>query len=915
MGHFKVKVVQHPRYVDMDKCIACGECAQRCPRKVKDDFNWEFNDRKAIYIKYSQAVPLKYVIDRDHCIYFEKGKCRACEKFCPTGAINFEDQGRELELDVGAIILSAGSDVTNPKQNKIFGYELYPNVMTAAAFERILSASGPFRGHLVRPSDQKPPKKIAWIQCVGSRDVHEGSKPYCSSVCCTYAVKEAVMAKEHVPGLDTAIFCMDMRTCGKGFDQYCQRAIDVNGVRIITSRVPTLHQLPDTDEILINYLDDSGHNQEEIFDIVVLSTGLSLSLEFTSMASQMGVEFNEQGYPRTATFAPVATSMPGILVCGSVQAPKDISSSVVDASAAAGVAGAILADVRGSRIRTVENPPEMDISGQPPRIGVFVCRCGTNIAGVVDVPAVVEFARDLPFVEYVEDNLFTCSQDTQDLMAKAIKEQNLNRVVVAACTPRTHEAIFQDTLVDSGLNKYLFEMANIRNHCSWVHQDAPDKATDKAKALVRMAVAKATLLRPLAEAQFGVIPQALVVGGGVAGLVAARTLAEQGFETHLIEKTPELGGHARSIPRTWKGENVQEQLAGLVRSVQGNSKVHIHTQTEIVDVDGSVGRFRTTIRQNGRDEILEHGAAIIATGADEWRPDGYLYGQNPAVLTGLELSRRLLDDPDSFKNLKSIVFLLCAGSRSSDHPYCSKVGCSLSLTNGLRLLEINPDMNVFVVYRDIRTYGLREALYNRAREKGIRFVRFDVRDGVQVDEDARGLGVSLTDQVLGRKIQLRPEMVVLATAVVQPKDNPIARMFKLTVNADGFLMEAHVKLRPVDFSTDGVFVCGLAHGPKPIDESVAQAQAAAARAVTVLSSPFTRVTGLVAEINRLRCTGCGLCVQVCPYQAINLNDQGIAEINESLCKGCGTCVASCRCGAPSLRGFTNQAVFAQIAAC
>jgi len=915
VGDFRVQVRQYPRYVDLDKCIACGECARRCPRKVPDEFNRGWDQRKAIYLKYSQAVPLKYVIDADHCIFFEKGKCRACEKFCPTGAVNFEDQERDLDLEVGAVIMALGSDVTDPAAARVFGYELYPNVMTALAFERMLSASGPFQGHIVRPSDKQPPKKIAWIQCVGSRDVHEGSKPYCSAVCCTYAVKEAIMAKEHVRGLDAAVFYMDMRTYGKDFDRYYERAKNSLGVRFIRSRVPSLRRLPETEEILISYLDESGRFREEKFDLVVLSTGFVTSPESVGLIDRLGIERDAHGFPVTDSFHPVGSSRPGVLVCGALQAPKDIPASVVDASAAAGLAGAVLAEARHTRTRTEEKPAETEVNGLPPRIGVFVCRCGTNIAAVVDVPAVVEFARGLPFVEYVEENLFTCSQDTQDLMAKAIKEHNLNRIVVAACTPRTHEAIFQDTLMGAGLNKYLFEMANIRNQCSWVHADAPDKATEKAKELVRMAVAKAALLRPLKETEFEIVQEALVVGGGAAGMTAALTLADQGFRTHLVEKTGRLGGQALKIDRTWRNEDVPAELGRLIETVRGHGKISVYLDTEITRVEGSVGRFRTTVRRDGREEVIEHGAAVIATGAAEYQPGEYLYGRTPRVMTGLDLEKKLVEEPDSFRTIDTAVFVQCVGSRIPERPYCSKVCCSRSVINAMRLLDLNPAAKVYIVYRDVRTYGFRETIYSQARQRGVRFIRYDHEKGLTVDDDADGLKLVLTDEVLGRKVLLRSDLLILAAAMTAPKKNPLAQMFKVPINDDGFFVEAHAKLRPVDFATDGVFVCGLAHAPKPLDESIAQAQAAAARAATVLSQPMTRVGGIVAEINKWRCTGCGVCVDVCPYQAIQLNDELKAEVNEALCKGCGTCAASCRSGAPSLKGFTNQEVFAQIAAC
>ncbi len=913
-GNFKIDVTQYPRYIDTDKCIACGICAEKCPKKLSDDFNLGLDKKKAAFIKYLQAVPLKYAIDEKECIYFIRGRCRACEKFCPSDAINFEEKKKDMSLEVGMIILAAGFDPYDPAVLDTYGYTRHPNIVTALEFERILSASGPYQGHVVRPSDDKAPEKIAWLQCVGSRDEHDGAKSYCSSVCCTYAVKEAVMAKEHVPGLDAAIFYMDIRTHGKDFERYYNRARDELGVRFIKSRIASLRPIGDSERLALGYTDESGKRFEEEFDLVVLSVGMCVSPEAEETARLVGVDLDPDGFPVGNSFNPVETSKPGVLVCGALESPKDIPSSVMDASAAAGVAGSFLNESRGTLERTETKPEQKDVSNDPPRIGVFVCHCGTNIAGVVDVENVAEFARGLPHVVHVEDNLFACSQDSVEHIAQVIEEQNLNRVVVAACTPRTHEPLFQDTLTDAGLNKHLFEMANIRNHCSWVHSDLPEEATLKSKDLVRSAAAKAAHLRPLAEEDLEINHEALVVGGGLAGLTAARNLAQQGFRTHLIEKSDALGGQAKSVRETWKGEDVQAYLTGLIKEVEADDLINVYLESEVKDVEGSVGQFQTTVSIKGENRVIEHGATVISTGASELKPDGYMYGEDDRVLTGLELNRRLMEDSESLKEVKAAVFVQCVGSRIPERPYCSKVCCTQSVANALKLLEINPDMDVYIVYRDMRTYGLREDLYRQARLKGVHFVRYVLNEGLTVEPGGDDLSVLFTDYVLNRKLELKSQMVVLASAMVTTKDDATPQIFKVPINDDGFYVEAHAKLRPVDFATDGVFVCGLAHGPKPVDETIAQAQAAAARAVTILSSATTLVGGVVAEIDLVRCTGCAVCVEVCPYQAISLNEDNKAVVNESLCKGCGTCAASCRSGAVALRGFTNAAIFSQIMA-
>ena len=913
-GNFEVKVVQYPRYVDMAKCIACGLCAEKCPTKIDNEYDAGLAKRKSVHVRYAQAVPLKYAIDPTHCIFLTKGRCKVCEKLCPAKAINFEDKERELTIQAGAIILSTGCEVYDPKVYDVYGYQRSPNIVTSLEFERMLSASGPLGGHLVRSSDKKEPKKIAWIQCVGSRDVHEGAKAYCSAVCCTYAIKEAIVAKEHAKGgLDTAIFYIDMRTFGKDFERYYNRAREEAGVRFIKSRITQILPMTDTGDLLIRYTDETQKRIEETFDLVVLSVGIGVSKEAMDLARRLDVDINHHHFASTSSFEPVSTSRPGIFVSGAFQAPKDIPSSVIESSASAAMAESILADSRWSMTKSKEVPEEIDVRGQFPRIGVFVCKCGTNIAGVLDVPAIAEYARSLPSVVYVEENLFSCSQDTQEKMAQVIKEQKLNRVVVAACSPLTHEVLFQETVVNAGINKYLFEMANIRNQCSWVHGGDAKAGTEKAKDLVRMAVGKVSLFEPMSEPRIKINETALVIGGGLAGMSAARNLAVQGYHTCLIEKEGVLGGQARNLYQTWKGENVQQNLAKLIQDVQSNPKIDVYLNTELKQVEGFVGNFKSTLQTNGNEKMLEHGIAIVATGASELKPDQYLYGKDPRVLTRLELDRKFIDQDPSLGKIRSAVFILCVGSRIKERPYCSEVCCTHSVVSALKLKEINPDMDVFIVYRDMRTFGLFEDLYREARSKGILFIRYDETKELKVAEDQNDLQVLFTSSVLNREMEIRPDLLILATAVVPPEKNPIATLFKVPVNRDGFFAEAHVKLRPIDFATDGVFLCGLAHSPKPMDESIAQGLGAAARAVTLLSQKEMFGNAIVAFINPESCVGCQGCLKVCPYEAIRyLEDKEICEINEVICKGCGACAATCQSASAQLKRFTSKQIYAQI---
>jgi heterodisulfide reductase subunit A len=913
-GNFEVKVVQYPRYVDPAKCIACGLCAEKCPTKTVNEYDAGLAKRKSIYVKYAQAVPLKYAIDPTHCLFLTKGKCKVCEKFCPAKAVNFEDKEKELTLQAGAIIISPGCEVFDPKAYDVYGYQRSPNIVTSLEFERMLSASGPLGGHLIRASDKKEPKKIAWIQCVGSRDVHEGAKAFCSAVCCTYAIKEAIVAKEHTKdGLDAAIFYIDMRTYGKDFEKYYNRARDEAGVRFIKSRITQILPVNGTGDLLIRYTDEAQKRIEETFDLVVLSVGLGVPKEAVELANRLDIRLDPYSFTTTSSFEPVRTSKPGIFVCGAFQGPKDIPTSVIESSASAAMAESILADARWSMTKTKTVPDERDVEGELPRIGVFVCKCGTNIAGVLDVPAIAEYARSLPNVVYVEENLFSCSQDTQGKMTQIIKEQKLNRVVVAACSPLTHEGLFQETVVNAGINKYLFEMANIRNQCSWVHASDAKAGTEKAKDLVRMAVGKVSLFEPMDEPQIKINQTALVIGGGISGMSAARNLAEQGYATCLIEKTSALGGQARDIYQTWRGENVQENLIKLIQEVQSNPKIDVCLNTEMKQVEGFVGNFRSTLQMNGNEKVLEHGIAIIATGASELKPDQYLYGKDPRVLTSLDLDRKLIDGDSVLKHARSAVFIQCVGSRIKERPYCSKVCCTHSVLNALQLKEIHPELDVYIVYRDMRTYGLREDLYREARAKGILFIRYDDNKELKVNKDKEDLQVLFTSSVLNREMEIRPDLLILATAIVPPKENPVAQLFKVPVNRDGFFVEAHVKLRPIDFSTDGVFVCGLAHSPKPIDESIAHGLGAAARAVTLLSQKEMFGNAIVASINPESCVGCQGCLKVCPYEAIRyLEDKSICEINEAICKGCGACAATCPSASAQLKRFTNKQIYAQI---
>ena len=907
-GHFQVTLVSKPKYIDEEKCTGCGECAQECPVEAIDEFNEGLSERSAIYVKYPQAVPLVYAIDRDKCI-----GCGTCQEVCKAGAIRYDEKEKEIALHVGSIILAPGFEEFDPKLKGEYGYGRYPNVVSSIEFERILSASGPYGGLVLRPSDGKVPKKMAFIQCVGSRDAKLGNN-YCSSACCMYAIKEAIIAREHNPNLQCTIFFMDVRTYGKEFDAYYNRAEEEYGVRFVRSRVPRIEEGPESQNLLVRYVEDGNLKTEE-FDLVVLSVGMRPPKHAEELAKTLGIKLNKYNFCYSGTFSPLEASRPGIYVCGAFSSPKDIPESVAQASGAAVKAASLISSERGTLTTVREYPPERDISGEEPRIGVFVCHCGINIGGVVNVPEVVEYVKTLPNVVYAERNLYTCSQDTQKTIREIIKEHNLNRVVVASCTPRTHEPLFRETIREAGLNIYLFEMANIRDQCSWVHMREPEEATEKAKDLVRSIVAKARLLKPLKKPVIDVTPTGLVIGGGLSGMTAALELAKQGFEVHLVEKEKELGGHLRHIHYLLGSEDPQERLKSIIKEITENEKVHVYLNSEISDVEGYIGNFKTTLNSGGERKEINHGVVIVATGAMEYKPTEYLYGVDERVLTQHELEEKLTN---GHFNAKTVAMIQCVGSRNEERSYCSRICCSQAVKNALKIKELSPETDVYVLYKDMRTYGFIEDYYREAASKGVLFICYDDENKPRVIQEDEKLKVIAWEPVVKMWIPIEADLLALSAATIPNPDNQrIAQMLKVPLSKDEFFLEAHMKLRPIDFATDGIFLCGLAHWPKSIEESVSQACAAAARAITILSKKALEVEGAIASVNEDLCSGCRFCEPVCEYGAIKMEEVDgklRAHVIEALCKGCGVCGSTCPAGAISMLHFTDDQILAQVRA-
>ncbi|MCB2191815.1 MAG: FAD-dependent oxidoreductase, partial [Deltaproteobacteria bacterium] len=919
-GDFTVTLEKKPRYVVESKCTGCTVCVENCPVTYPDKFNQEISDNKAIHIYFAQAIPLKPYIDQS-CIYLKEGKCRICEAVCKTKAIDFSQTGEEVKIKVGAVILATGFDPFDPASNQEYHYGEFANVVTSMDYERLLCATGPYEGEILRASDGRHPHNIAWIHCVGSRRVTPGDNSYCSAVCCTYTQKQVILTKDHDADARCTIFHNDIRSYGKDFERFFQRSEQLPGTRFIRAYPSIVREDPVSKNVTLRYATPEGVKEEE-FDMVVLSVGLNPPKHFAELAAKCGVELESHGFCQNQPFNPMQTSRPGILVSGALQGPMDIPESVVTASGAGSQCGQLLNYRRGKLSRARVYPPERDVSQEEPKIGVYVCHCGANIGRIVDVPGTVEYAKGLPHVVHAEESLFICSTEAAAMLAEDIEQRGLNRVIVAACTPRTHEPLFRDTLREAGINQYYYDMANIREHCSWVHSKEKEAATDKAQDIIRMSVARAHFLEALQEFDLPVDKRALVVGGGVAGMTAALSIAEQGHEVFLVEKASELGGLARRIHRTLEGVDVGTFVDELKGKVLRHPLIHVYTSATIDQASGYVGNFVTKITSPRGLSEIKHGATVIAVGAELYQPTEYLYSQDSRVMNHLELEEKIAQDDPMVRDSRNLVMIQCVGCRNQERAYCSRVCCGESIKNALALKEANPERDIYILFRDMRTYGFKEDFYREASERGVRFIRYEPEAPPLVERmDENGeapLRVALRDPVLGEELAIDADVVVLAAAVVpNAAAKQIAQMFKVQLGPDDFFQEAHVKLRPVDFGAEGVFLCGMAHYPKFLNETINQAYGAAGRALTLLANDTVLASGSVCAVEEERCIGCGACVDACAYGAIEFKDTKRgkkAEIIPILCKGDGLCNSKCPTDAIQLKHYTDQELSHQIRA-
>ena len=918
-GDFQVTLMKKPRYIIEDKCTGCGTCAEYCPVQYPDQFNQEISQNKAVHIYFSQAIPLIAYID-ESCLYLKEGKCRICEGVCENGAIDLGQKPEKKEVTVAAILLSPGYEPYDPKVKGDYGYGRYENVVTSLDFERLLCSTGPYEGEILRASDGRHPRKMAWIQCVGSRRVTPGDNSYCSAVCCTYTQKQVILAKDHDEEAECTIFHNDIRSYGKDFELYAHRTEELPGVRFIRSYANVVREDPETKNVVVRYTTPDEGVKEEEFEMVVLSVGLSAPEDREVLSERFGIDLTGHGFCRVEPTNPMETSREGVFVSGAFQGPMDIPESVFSASGAGSQCGTLLNRRRWKLTQERVYPEERDVSGKEPRIGVFVCHCGANIGRVVDVPSTVEYALTLPNVVYAQEQLFSCATNSAQEITDKIQEEDLNRVVVAACSPRTLEPLFRDTLREAGINQYYYEMANIREHDSWVHSKEPEEATRKAKDIIRMSVARAGFLEPLQEIDLPVDNRALVVGGGIAGMTCALSIADQGHEVYLLEKESELGGMARRLYRTLEGLDVQAYVQDLVERVYKHPLVHVYAEAEILEATGYVGNFVTRVTSERGVKEIRHGAAVIAMGAKEYTPTEYGYGEHEQVVTQVELGERIAAEDETLANAESVVMIQCVGCRNEERDYCSRVCCSHAIKNALALKELKPEVDVYILYRDMRTYGLMEDFYREASEKEVKFIRWEPEAPPEVEAVEEGgrqvMRVAVKDPILGQDLAIDADVLALSAAVVAPEGREeIAQGFKVSLGPDGFFKEAHVKLRPVEFSTEGVFLCGTAHYPKHIPEAINQAYGAAGRVVALLSHDVVTASGSVCEVDEKRCMGCGACLEACTYGAIEFREtkQGKkAVVNPVICKGDGLCNAKCPTGAIYLKHFTDEEILSQI---
>jgi len=909
-GDFKITLLREPRYVDPALCTNCGLCAIACPERLPNEFQESLVTRMAVHKSAPRSLPDTYYIDKgDYC----EG-CNRCVDVCPTDAINLNEEPWEETIQVGAIILAMGYTLTDPLELAEFGYGRYLNVVHSMQYERFVSRSGPTEGLLLRPSDNTPPKRIAWLQCIGSRDQKH---PYCSSICCMYATKEAVLAKERLDEVHCQIFIMDERAFNKEYNAYFYRSTEQYGVQYTRCRISDIREDPKTKGLILQYPDPENGSQirEDKFDMVVLSVGVRPPSGAEIVSSQLGFDLNQYGF-----------CQPGIYVCGAFSSPKDIAETIIDSAGAAGDVMRLFQNKLGASFSSrefpflsdAEFPPEKDVRDEDPRIGVFCCRCYPTMEGIIDIESLLEKSADFPYVVHTEEIGYGCFPEGLEKIRDSISKHNLNRVVIAACSHRTHESLFQKTVREAGLNSYLMEMVNLRGFSAWVHPHHPEMATRNGLELIRLGVGRAAVLEPIYKSSIPPHQRALVIGGGLSGMTAALSIADSGFDVVLIEREDSLGGNLQKVQYLVEGDNPNKLLRDLVNRLIAHERITVLTKTVLEEHSGHVGAYHAILRhQNGSKSEISHGVTIVATGGQETRVNQYLMGEHPDVLTELELENKIAHHIEEVSTLRQVVMIQCVKPKEETYHYCSRICCISTIKNALRLKIINPDCQVTILYKDIITYGFREKYYTEARERGIVFARYDDLHPILVEQIDGNIIVKMKEQILDRELILHPDLLALSTSI-QPSKGTIelANLLKVPISNEGFFLEAHIKMRPMDFMEEGIFVCGIAHYPKFIEESISQAQAAAGRAITILTKNPFHFGGTIAVVDPEKCVGCLTCTRVCPFEIPYIDNQytgvgelgGAAYIEPTLCHGCGTCTTECPANAIQLLNYTDDQI-------